>query len=118
MATSIFLSHPLNPFSPLPKHHKIPTPKQTSPISSYHSIKHTLPNNPTTKTPFPPFPNSLFPFPFKPKKQFKPISVGRTQQMKKMKSWLVKIQLNLSYPNKRFHLGFILVVSWCCSLCS
>ncbi|XP_059285445.1 15-cis-zeta-carotene isomerase, chloroplastic-like isoform X2 [Lycium ferocissimum] len=79
MATSIFLSHPLSPFSPLSKHHKIPTAKQTSTISSYHFNKHILPNNPTTKTPFPSFPNSLFPFSSKPRKQFNPISVGRTQ---------------------------------------
>ncbi|KAL3321525.1 hypothetical protein AABB24_039246 [Solanum stoloniferum] len=72
MATSIFLSHP---FSPLlsKKHHKIPSPKQTIAIA-YHST-----NKPTTKTPFLPFPTSFFPFPSNPRKEFWPISVGRTQ---------------------------------------
>ncbi|WMV56691.1 hypothetical protein MTR67_050076 [Solanum verrucosum] len=72
MATSILLSHP---FSPLlsKQHHKIPSPKQTIAIA-YHST-----NKPTTKTPFLSFPTSFFPFPSNPRKEFWPISVGRTQ---------------------------------------
>jgi len=72
MATSIFLSHP---FSPLlsKQHHKIPSPKQTIAIA-YHST-----NKPTTKTPFLSFSTSFFPFPSNPRKEFWPISVGRTQ---------------------------------------
>lgn len=71
MATSIFLSHPFSHL--LSKHHKIPSPKQTIAIA-YHST-----NKPTTKTPFLPLPTSFFPFPSNPRKEFWPISVGRTQ---------------------------------------
>ncbi|CAN4095031.1 unnamed protein product [Withania somnifera] len=79
MATSILLSHPLSLFSSLPKHHKIPTPKQTI-TRAYHSTKHIVPpNNPAIKTPFLSFSNSPFPFPCNPKREFWPISVGRTQ---------------------------------------
>lgn len=71
MATSIFLSHPLFHFPPLSsKHHKIPTPKQTSAILAYH---------PTIKYIKKPFFNSHFPFPYKPRKEIWSISVGRTQ---------------------------------------
>lgn len=75
MASSIFLSHPLSPFSSLlsKKLNKIPTPKQTIAIA-YHPT-----NKPSTKTPVLPFPSSPFPFSSNPRKEFWPISMGRTQ---------------------------------------
>ncbi|MCD9640611.1 hypothetical protein HAX54_026017 [Datura stramonium] len=76
MATSISLSPPLSPFSLLSKHHRIPTPQQSSAITYYPTKHIVIPNNPTINTPFP---SSLFQFPSKPRKGFWPISVGRTQ---------------------------------------
>nr|ULG21191.1 15-cis-zeta-carotene isomerase [Solanum lycopersicum] len=81
MATSIFLSHPFSHL--LSKHHKIPSPKQTIAIA-YHST-----NKPTTKTPFLPLPTSFFPFPSNPRKEFWPISAGRTQTDEKDEIWAV-----------------------------